>query len=81
MIKKHLDGAAGISGIEIAGPGFLNITLETAAAGALVGQIVAAGAGVRRRGRAGRQAGQPGIRLGQPDRAGAHRRRPVGGGR
>src|SRR5690349_13374174 len=43
VIKKHLDGTAGISGIEIAGPGFLNITLETAAAGALIGQIVAAG--------------------------------------
>ena len=29
VIKKHLDGVAGISGTEIAGPGFLNITLET----------------------------------------------------
>src|SRR6476660_3166928 len=44
VIKKHLDGTAGISGIAIAGPGFLNITLETAAAGALIGQIVADGA-------------------------------------
>src|SRR6476469_9155196 len=44
VIKKHLDRTAGISAIEIAGPGFLNITLETAAAGALIGQIVAAGA-------------------------------------
>ncbi len=43
VIKRHLDGADGIAGIEVAGPGFLNITLETAAAGALVGQIVAAG--------------------------------------
>src|SRR6476469_6547849 len=43
VIKKHLDGTDGISRVEVAGPGFLNITLETAAAGALVGQIVAAG--------------------------------------
>ena len=45
LISKHLTGTAGIAGVEIAGPGFLNITLETAAAGALVGQIVAAGPG------------------------------------
>ena len=37
VISKHLDGAPGIAGVEIAGPGFLNITLDTAAAGALVG--------------------------------------------
>ncbi len=43
VIKKYLDGTDGISRVEVAGPGFLNITLETAAAGALVGQIVAAG--------------------------------------
>ncbi|MEP6561630.1 MAG: arginine--tRNA ligase, partial [Nakamurella sp.] len=44
LISKHLVRTAGIAGVEIAGPGFLNITLETAAAGALVGQIVAQGA-------------------------------------
>ena len=43
VISRHLTGTAGIASVEIAGPGFLNITLETAAAGALVGQIVAAG--------------------------------------
>ncbi len=45
VISKHLTGTPGISSVDIAGPGFLNITLDTAAAGALVGQIVAAGAG------------------------------------
>jgi len=43
VISKHLAGTPGIAAVEIAGPGFLNITLETAAAGALIGQIVAAG--------------------------------------
>ena len=50
MISSTSAAAAGIAGVEIAGPGFLNITLETAAAGALVGQIVAAGAALRRAG-------------------------------
>ncbi len=45
VIGKHLTGTPGIADVEIAGPGFLNITLDTAAAGALVGQIVAAGTG------------------------------------
>jgi arginyl-tRNA synthetase len=43
VISKHLSGAPGIAAVEVAGPGFLNITLEKAAAGALVGSIVAAG--------------------------------------
>ena len=43
VISKHLTGTAGIAAVDIAGPGFLNITLDTAAAAALVGQIVAAG--------------------------------------
>ena len=42
-IGRYLTGTPGIADVQIAGPGFLNITLETAAAGALVGQIVAAG--------------------------------------
>ncbi|MGS0684232.1 arginine--tRNA ligase [Nakamurella sp. GG22] len=42
-IARHLVGTTGIADVQIAGPGFLNITLETAAAGALVGTIVRAG--------------------------------------
>jgi arginyl-tRNA synthetase len=42
-LADRLRGAAGIASVEIAGPGFVNIRLETAAAGALVGEIVAAG--------------------------------------
>lgn len=42
-LADRLRGAAGIASVEIAGPGFVNIRLETAAAGALVREIVAAG--------------------------------------
>jgi arginyl-tRNA synthetase len=45
VLAAHLRPAPGIADVEIAGPGFLNITVETAAAGALVGRIVADGAG------------------------------------
>ena len=44
VIARHLTGTPGISSVEIAGPGFLNIRLDTAAAAAVVGQVVAAGA-------------------------------------
>ena len=43
VIGRHLAGTAGIADVQIAGPGFLNISLDTAAAGSLVGQIVKAG--------------------------------------
>jgi arginyl-tRNA synthetase len=43
VIGKYLEQSPGIDRVEVAGPGFLNITLHTAAAGALVGQIVQAG--------------------------------------
>jgi arginyl-tRNA synthetase len=44
-VARHLTGTPGIASVDIAGPGFLNIRLDTAAAGAVVGQVVAAGAG------------------------------------
>ncbi|WP_111765454.1 arginine--tRNA ligase [Nakamurella deserti] len=47
-IADKLAGADGIAAVEIAGPGFLNIRLDTSAAGAIVGQIVAAGDGYGR---------------------------------
>ncbi len=43
-IADELAGTDGIATVDVAGPGFLNITLDTGAAGAIVGQIVAAGA-------------------------------------
>ena len=43
-LAPRLRAVPGIAGVDIAGPGFLNIRLDAAAAGALVGQIVRAGA-------------------------------------
>ncbi len=43
ILAARLGGAPGIARVAVAGPGFVNITLDTAAAGALVGQIVGAG--------------------------------------
>lgn len=44
VIATYLRAESGIAAVEIAGPGFLNISVETAAAASLVGRIVAAGA-------------------------------------
>jgi arginyl-tRNA synthetase len=43
VLVGHLLHQDGISAVDIAGAGFLNIRLDIAAAGALVGQVVAAG--------------------------------------
>ncbi len=43
VLRRHLVGTPGIADVQVAGPGFVNITLDTAAAGALVGAIVNAG--------------------------------------
>ncbi len=44
VLAAQLAGVDGIAAVDIAGPGFLNIRLDTAAAAAVVGQVVAAGA-------------------------------------
>ena len=44
LVAKRLGTAAGIAAVDIAGPGFLNITVEAGAQGALAGDIVAEGA-------------------------------------
>ncbi len=43
-LAARLSATPGIASVDIAGPGFVNIRLDAAAAGALVGDIVAAGA-------------------------------------
>ncbi|VXB07835.1 Arginine--tRNA ligase [Arthrobacter sp. 9V] len=43
ILSSHLQGIPGVTGVEIAGPGFLNITVDAAAAGALAKAIVEAG--------------------------------------
>ncbi len=54
-LARRLGGAAGIRRVDVAGPGFLNFTLDTAAAGELARTIVEAGSGY---GRSDAQAGQ-----------------------
>ena len=55
LIAARLTASEGVSGVEIAGPGFLNVSVEAGAQGALAAQVVAAGAGY---GRAQTLAGQ-----------------------
>ncbi|MEU5153343.1 arginine--tRNA ligase [Glycomyces sp. NPDC021274] len=43
QIAEHLAATEGVAKVDIAGPGFLNITLDAAAAGEIAGKIVAAG--------------------------------------
>ena len=44
LVQGRLAAIEGVAGVEIAGPGFLNITVETGAQGVVAQQIVAAGA-------------------------------------
>jgi arginyl-tRNA synthetase len=44
LVAERLGSAEGIAGIEVAGPGFLNITVDVGAQGAVADDIVAAGA-------------------------------------
>jgi arginyl-tRNA synthetase len=44
LVKARLEQAEGVAAVEIAGPGFLNITVDAGAQGALAARIVAAGA-------------------------------------
>jgi arginyl-tRNA synthetase len=44
LVSGRLATANGVAGVEVAGPGFLNITVDAGAQGAVAAQIVAAGA-------------------------------------
>jgi arginyl-tRNA synthetase len=44
LLARRLEQVPGVAGVDIAGPGFLNITLEAAAAGELARTVVEAGA-------------------------------------
>ncbi len=44
LLAERLAGVAGVAKVDVAGPGFLNITLDTAAAGELARTVVEAGA-------------------------------------
>ena len=80
-IAGQLRQAPGVATVDVAGPGFLNITLDSAAQGELARTIVTAGEAYGRTATHGRSPVQPGVRLGQPDRPAAPRPRPVGSGR
>ena len=43
LVRVPLEAADGVAGVEVAGPGFLNITVDAGAQGELAAQIVAAG--------------------------------------
>ncbi|MEU1200996.1 ArgS-related anticodon-binding protein NrtL [Streptomyces sp. NPDC005813] len=45
ILRPHIGGAAGVAGVEITGPGFLNISLGREASTALVADVLARGAG------------------------------------
>ncbi|GAA5014734.1 ArgS-related anticodon-binding protein NrtL [Streptomyces siamensis] len=45
ILLPHIGGAAGVAGVEITGPGFLNISLGREASAALVADVLAQGAG------------------------------------
>ena len=62
-------------------PGFLNITVDAGAQGEVAADIVAAGAAYGRTDAVRRGEDQPRVRLRQPDRPAAPRRRPLGRGR
>ena len=44
LVQQRLEAQAGIAAVEVAGPGFLNITVDTGAQGAVAARIVEAGA-------------------------------------
>ncbi len=79
LLAERLRAAEGIGAVDIAGPGFLNITVEKGAQGQVAADIVAAGTAYGTQRPDERGEGQPGVRLGEPDRPPAHRRHPVGG--
>ena len=43
LLAARLESAAGIAGVEVAGPGFINVRVEASAQGELARQVVAAG--------------------------------------
>jgi arginyl-tRNA synthetase len=45
LVQQRLEQVDGVAGVDIAGPGFLNITVSTGAQGIVAAQIVDAGAG------------------------------------
>ena len=80
-LAEALALADGIAAAEVAGPGFINLRLEASAQAVVVNEVIDARERFGASDDAGRTQHQPGVRLGQPDRADSHRRHPLGRGR
>ncbi len=80
-IAAGLQALDGVAAVDVAGPGFINITLEAASAGELARRIVAEGEAFGRGTALDRAADEPRVRLREPHRARAPRRHPLGRGR
>ena len=78
LVAERLRAADGVAEVEVAGPGFLNVTVEAGAQGQVAADIVAAGAAYGRSDDPGRPVDQHRVHLGQPDRPAAPRSHPVG---
>ena len=79
LIAGELRAAEGIASVEVAGPGFLNITVDAGTQGQVAADIVAAGAAYGTSNAAQRRADQRRVHLGEPDGAAAPGAHAVGG--
>ena len=68
LVAAKLREAEGIAGVDVAGPGFLNISVEAGAQGAVAGRDRRGRCGVRRLELVRRREDQPRVRVRQPDR-------------
>ena len=80
LLATALRDTDGITAVEVAGPGFLNITIEAGAQGQVAADIVAAGAAYGGKQAARRAQHQRRVRLRQPHRAAPPRRHALGSG-
>ena len=76
QLAEKLSADPDIDKVEVAGPGFLNLSFRPAFWQGVVAGHPEAGAGLRARRSRPRRARQRRVRLGQPDRAPARRPRP-----
>ena len=80
-LADALGATDGIAKVDIAGPGFLNITVSAGAQGKVAADVVAAGASYGRSETLAGHEDQRGVHLRQPDRPAAPRSHPLGGRR
>ena len=81
LLAAALREADGIAAVDVAGPGFLNITVEAGAQGRVAADIVAAGAAYGTNDSQAGESGQRRVHLRQPHRPDPPRPHPLGGRR